>query len=83
MDGRFPNRLKEYRRLAGLSQKKVARMLGYCDTSILSRWEHGIAIPGIVQAFRLSRIYNILPHELYGEVWKRIHSDPNPVIKSQ
>jgi len=66
---RFPNKLKSYRRSCGYSQKKVARMLSLADTSTLSRWEHGVAIPGIMQVFRLARIYHTLPHDLYDELW--------------
>ena len=51
---RVPNKLKSYRRCCGYSQKKVARMLGLADTSTLSRWEHGIAVPGMVQVFSLA-----------------------------
>lgn len=57
--------------MCGYSQKKVARLLTLADTSTLSRWEHGIAAPGIVQVFRLARIYRTLPQELYDEFWHR------------
>lgn len=66
---RFPNKLKMIRRCHGYSQKKVAHILGLADTSTLSRWEHGVAIPSTVQVFRLARIYQTLPHELFEELW--------------
>ena len=66
---RFPNKLKTYRRCSGYSQKKVARILGFADTSTISRWEHGLTVPSIVQVFRLARIYRALPHELFDELW--------------
>ena len=69
--GRIPNKLKMIRRCHGYSQKKVARILGLADTSTLSRWEHGGAMPNIVQVFRLARIYNTLPHELFEELWNQ------------
>lgn len=69
-NSRFPNKLKTYRRGSGFSQKKVARLLGLADTSTLSRWEHGMALPSMVQVFRLSRIYNTHPHLLYEELWR-------------
>jgi hypothetical protein len=47
-------------------------MIGLSDRSVLSRWERGLAVPGIVQVFRLARIYRVLPHELYEGLWKRI-----------
>ncbi len=74
-NSRTPNKLKMFRRCNGYSQKKVARILGLADTSTLSRWEHGIAVPGLVQVFRLSRIYKTLPQELFDELWNRIGSE--------
>jgi hypothetical protein len=47
-------------------------MIQVSDRSILSRWERGLAVPGIVQVFRLARIYRVLPHELYEGLWKQI-----------
>ncbi len=66
-----------FRRNSGYSQKKVARMLGLSDTSTLSRWEHGVSVPSMVQVFRISRIYNTHPHELFTELWHRIDSEFN------
>lgn len=66
-----------FRRCNGYSQKKVARLLGLNDTSPLSRWEHGIAFPSLVQVYRLARIYRALPHELFGELWNRICEESN------
>ncbi|MEO6730311.1 MAG: helix-turn-helix transcriptional regulator [Ferruginibacter sp.] len=60
-----------FRRCSGYSQKKVARILGLADTSTLSRWEHGMAFPSIVQTFRLAHIYQTLPQELFDEMWNR------------
>ena len=59
-----------FRRCAGYSQKKVAHTLGLANTSTLSRWEHGIAIPSMMHVFRLARMYETLPHELFDELWK-------------
>lgn len=73
--GRIPNKLKSFRRSFGYSQKKVARILRLTDTSSLSRWEHGVSVPSMLQVFRLSRIYNTLPHDLYDELWFNIGSE--------
>lgn len=69
--GRSSNKLKMFRRSFGFSQKKVARVLGLADTSTLSKWEHGVTLPGTVQVFRLARIYQTLPHELFDELWNQ------------
>ena len=58
-------------------------MLGLADTSTLSRWEHGIAVPGMVQVFRLARIYQLLPHQLYEELWLQIAKESDLLIPSE
>lgn len=70
--GRFPNKLKKYRRIAGHSQKKVARALGFADTSVISRWEHGAVLPNLQQAFKLSQLYGVLPHVLFECLWNDV-----------
>ncbi len=57
-------------------------MLGLTDTSTLSRWEHGIAVPSLVQVFRLSRIYSTLPHELFTEIWHQTDAEYSLLIQS-
>jgi transcriptional regulator with XRE-family HTH domain len=68
--GRFPNKLRKFRRMAGLSQKKVARLLGFADASIISRWECGALLPGIRHIFKLAKLYRAYPHELFDQLWK-------------
>lgn len=77
METRFPNKLKMFRRSNGYSQKKVARILGISDTSSLSRWEHGVTLPSVMQVLRLARIYHTVPHELFDEFWNHLQTDPN------
>lgn len=68
--GRTSNKLKWFRKCQGYSQKKVARILGLADTSTLSKWEHGVSYPNLLQVFRLARMYHVLPHELFAELWE-------------
>ena len=75
--GRIPNKLKQFRRRHGYSQKKIARVLGLSDTSALSRWEHGIGVPGLLHVFRLSRIYKTLPNELFSDLWNSVSLEKN------
>ena len=76
-NSRIPNKLKMFRRCTGYSQKKVARILGLSDTSTLSRWEHGVTVPSMVQVFRLARIYETFPHELFLELWNNNKTELN------
>ena len=50
-------------------------MLGLSDTSTLSKWECGAVMPGMVQVFRLSRIYRTLPHELFSDLWHQVDTE--------
>ena len=75
--GRFPNKLKKYRRCAGYSQKKLARLLGLSDTALISRWEHGIVLPQMRYVFRLSRMYHTLPHLLFEDFWNSFDTEEN------
>jgi transcriptional regulator with XRE-family HTH domain len=74
---RFPNKLKMFRRCQGYSQKKVARLLGFADTSTLSRWERGYSLPSLMQVFRLARIYHAEPQELFEHLWKHVDCEKN------
>ena len=75
----IPNRLKRYRRSRGLSQKDVARILGLKNSSMISRWEKGLALPSTLNAFKLALIYRSWTDTLYtdllvslkGEIQKR------------
>jgi transcriptional regulator with XRE-family HTH domain len=53
----------------------VAKILGHADTSTLSRWERGIVLPGILQAFQLAQIYDVLPHDLFNQLWNDLSKD--------
>ena len=53
------NSLILYRRRMGLSQKQVARLLGHRDTSMISHYEHGRALPPLAMALRLEIVYRV------------------------
>jgi transcriptional regulator with XRE-family HTH domain len=60
-----PNTLRMHREQAGLFQKDVARILNLDCMDRISRWENGVAMPSVVNLFRLASIYGVLPHDLY------------------
>lgn len=66
------NKLKRLRQERSALQKDIAASLKMCVTDRLSHWEKGTAIPSIVNLFRLAAIYQVLPHELYPELYKKI-----------
>jgi transcriptional regulator with XRE-family HTH domain len=74
-NGRIPNRLKKYRRLAGFSQTQVAQFLALQNSSCVSKWEKGLALPGIIQLFKLCLLYKTVPNHLYSELWQIIKQE--------
>jgi transcriptional regulator with XRE-family HTH domain len=70
------NNLVLYRRRMGLSQKRVARLLGYQDASMVSHYEHGRSYPPLPVALSLEIILRVpvaflFPH-LYDHIKQRI-----------
>jgi transcriptional regulator with XRE-family HTH domain len=53
------NNLVLYRRRMGFTQKRVALLLGQRDTSMLSHYEHGRALPSLTVAFKLEIVYRV------------------------
>ena len=80
---RVPNWLRSHRHRCGFSQKRVAKLLGLSDTSMLSRWERGKSFPNLFQAFTLARIYRLTPHELFQEMWNRACENLPNAIQDQ
>src|SRR5688500_1884045 len=69
-NSRIPNSLKKYRRLAGYSQRQVAKLLGLYDSNCISRWERGLCYPALQYLFKLSFLYKTLPNHLYHELYQ-------------
>lgn len=70
------NSLVFYRRRMGFSQKRVARMLGLRDASMVSHYEHGRCFPPLPMALGLEIILRVpvafLFPALYDEARTRI-----------
>ena len=65
---RFPNRIREYRLKAGLSQRALAALLGLRRNAI-SAWERGISSPIVSHLFRLAKTLGTLAESLYQELY--------------
>ncbi|WP_290305758.1 helix-turn-helix domain-containing protein [Mucilaginibacter flavus] len=72
---KYPNRLRVVRQSKGYSQKKVAKMLGYKKTGLLSDWENEKSMPNATNLFKLCIIYNKATRELYPEYYQRVAQD--------
>jgi transcriptional regulator with XRE-family HTH domain len=70
------NNLVLYRRRMGFTQKQVVHLLGRRDTSMLSHYERGRALPPLIVALGLEIIYRIpvafLFHPMYDELKRHI-----------
>ena len=69
------NKLKEYRMKLNLRQEDAAKLLGMDCKDRISHWENGKSIPSIINLYRLSVIYGVLPHELYLTLFESIKND--------
>jgi transcriptional regulator with XRE-family HTH domain len=61
---KFPNKIREYRLKAGLSQRKLAELLGR-GPNVISAWERGHVLPTAQNLFRLAKTLNTLAEALY------------------
>jgi len=68
----LPNQLLLYRRRMQFSQKYVARLLDYPDTSMLSRYESGRSVPPLQTALRLEIIYRVPVAFLYPKLYEEL-----------
>ncbi len=71
----IPNLLRKYRRIRGLSQKQVAKILGLKSASRISRWEKGICIPSYVNVVRLSIIYRTMADALFRDLSRTLREE--------
>jgi transcriptional regulator with XRE-family HTH domain len=74
-DIHFPNQLKKYRAIHGLTQTQVAYVLGFSNVTRIGQWEQGHAIPGFVNLLKLSILYDAHLPELYSDIFQELKSD--------
>jgi len=65
---RFPNKIREYRLKAGLSQRKLAELLGRGRNAI-SSWERGLTLPNVPRLLKMAKILGTLAESLYAEFY--------------
>ena len=61
----IPNCLRKYRKAIGLKQKDVAKILGLKNCGMISRWEKGVCLPSLLNAFKLAGLYCVLVDALF------------------
>lgn len=65
---RFPNRIREYRLKAGLSQRKLAEILGRGRNAV-SSWERGLTLPSVPRLLRMAKVLDTLGEALYQDFY--------------
>ena len=70
----------------GFTQKQIARLLGHRDTSMVSHYEHGRALPPLTAALGLEIIYRVpvafLFPAMYHELKQRIRQQEDSIRDS-
>ena len=61
---KFPNKIREYRLKAGLSQRKLAALLGRGKDAV-SSWERGLTLPNVPRLLKMAKILGTLAESLY------------------
>lgn len=60
------NKIAELRKVAGLSQRKLAEEIGTSQAN-LSRWEQGLNEPSIMECWRLAEYFSVTIDYLSGK----------------
>ena len=74
------NCLRKYRRLRGLRQGDVAKILGLKSTSMISRWEQGVCLPDTLNVLRLALVYRTMVEALFID---RVRSLKEELLKKE
>lgn len=69
---KFPNRLWRQRRRVGLSQQRVAELVGYHTSGEISRFERGERLPSLVMALKLEIVYHTPVAFLFPDLYLRL-----------
>lgn len=72
-------RLKEYRRMAKMTQQEVAEMLNITQSGY-SLWELGKRLPDSKQIIKLCEIFKCSPNDLFG--FRGVHAVSAEEIRS-
>jgi transcriptional regulator with XRE-family HTH domain len=74
---RFPNRIREYRLKAGLSQRKLAEALGRGRNAV-SAWERGLTLPNVPRLLRMAKTLGTLAESLYFHFYAPVSKEEDP-----
>src|SRR5947209_1519023 len=69
---RLPNRLWQYRKRMGFTQKQVADIMGYISRAEISDFERGDKLPSFVSALKLEIVYRVPVAFLFPTLYARL-----------
>lgn len=75
---RFPNHIREYRLRAGLTQGKLAGVLGRGRDAV-SSWERGLSLPSVPKLMRMAKVLGTLAEALYHDFYSSFPKKGDPV----
>jgi transcriptional regulator with XRE-family HTH domain len=71
---RFPNRIREYRLRAGVSQAELGKAIGK-NRKIISLWERGVRFPSGPVLLKLAKSLATLVESLYESIYSAFRPD--------
>ena len=74
---RFPNRIRQYRLKAGISQRQLAALLGRGKDAV-SSWERGLSLPNVPRLMRMAKILGTLAESLYIDFYATFPTEGGP-----
>ena len=69
------NLLRKYRKVRGLKQKDVAKILNLKSPSRVSRWEKGLCLPSFSNALRLAVVYRVMVDVIYPDLLANLRDE--------
>ena len=67
------NNLRRCRKIRGLTQRQVAKIMELKSTAMISRWEQGSCMPETMNLGRLAGIYRTTVDALLREYFQSLH----------
>ena len=74
---RFPNSIRQYRLKAGLSQRKLASIVGRGRNAV-SSWERGLTLPSVPRLLRMAKVLGTLAESLYMDFYSTFPKEGEP-----
>jgi transcriptional regulator with XRE-family HTH domain len=74
---KFPNHIREYRLKAGLSQRRLATLVGRGRNAV-SSWERGLTLPSVPRLLRMAKALDTLAESLYRDFYATFPKESGP-----